>query len=227
MSGLKELVALIEQWAEDRNIINGTQPIDQAMKLFEEFGELAKNVAKDRDIKDDVGDVFVVLTNLCKQCNRSISDYLDREKFVASGIKVDVAFLGSELGAIATELYNNRGEGYFPEYAVSFAVTRLKNIAIQCNTTLEECVETAYNDIKDRKGLMYNGVFIKESDPSYKEASEKLGECSNAQAQEQADKASELVEKVILSATEKFVSEGGSMRDVLKGDIKAKLGELK
>lgn len=53
--------------------------------------------------------------------------------------------MGSELGAIATELYNNRGEDYFPEYAVGFAVMRLKNIAMQGETTLEECVETAYN----------------------------------------------------------------------------------
>ena len=37
------------------------------------------------------------------------------------------------------------------------------------------------------------------------------------------DKVSELVENVILTATEKFVSEGGSMRDVLKGDIKSKV----
>ena len=39
------------------------------------------------------------------------------------------------------------------------------------------------------------------------------------------DKVSELIENAILTATEKFVSEGGSMRDVLKGDIKAKLGK--
>ena len=51
------------------------------------------------------------------------------------------------------------------------------------------------------------------------------GKYSNTQAQERADKVSELVEKVILSTTEKFVSEDGSMRDVLKGDIKAKLGK--
>ena len=172
---LKGLVALIEQWAEDRNIINGTQPIDQSMKLFEEFGELAKNVAKGRDIKDDVGDVFVVLTNLCKQCNRSISDYLDKEKYIASGIKVDVAFLGSELGAIATELYNNRGEDYFPEYAVGFAVMRLKNIATQGGTTLEECVETAYNDIKDRVGVVINGTYIKSTDEAYQDALFALG----------------------------------------------------
>ena len=43
---MKELILKIEQWAEDRNIIKGSQPIDQAMKLFSEFGELADNVGK-------------------------------------------------------------------------------------------------------------------------------------------------------------------------------------
>ena len=30
------------------------------------------------------------------------------------------------------------------------------------NTTLEECLKVAYNDIKDRKGKMIDGVFVKE-----------------------------------------------------------------
>ena len=29
-------------------------------------------------------------------------------------------------------------------------------------TTLEECLEVAYNDIKDRKGRMVDGIFVKE-----------------------------------------------------------------
>lgn len=49
------------------------------------------------------------------------------------------------------------------------------------------------------------------------------GSYSNKQAQERADKVSEVVEKVILTATENFVSDGGDMRNVLKGDIKSKL----
>ena len=28
----------------------------------------------------------------------------------------------------------------------------------------EECLETAYNDIKDRKGRMVDGIFVKEGD---------------------------------------------------------------
>lgn len=33
--------------------------------------------------------------------------------------------------------------------------------------TLQECVQIAYDDIKDRKGILWNGVFVKESDLSY------------------------------------------------------------
>lgn len=34
----------------------------------------------------------------------------------------------------------------------------------QLNLDLKECVESAYEEIKDRKGKMINGVFVKESD---------------------------------------------------------------
>ena len=47
-SEMNELIQKIEQWATDRNIIKGSKPIDQAMKLFSEFGELADNVGKYR-----------------------------------------------------------------------------------------------------------------------------------------------------------------------------------
>lgn len=52
------------------------------------------------------------------------------------------------------------------------------------------------------------------------------GSYSNKQAQERADKVSEVVEKVILTATENFVRDGGDMRNVLKGDIKSKLDKV-
>ena len=40
----------------------------------------------------------------------------------------------------------------------------LINIAERNNLTLEECLMVAWEDIKDRKGRMVNGVFIKEGD---------------------------------------------------------------
>ena len=40
----------------------------------------------------------------------------------------------------------------------------LINIAHRSNLTLEQCMEHAYNDIKDRKGMMVDGIFVKEGD---------------------------------------------------------------
>jgi NTP pyrophosphatase (non-canonical NTP hydrolase) len=36
------------------------------------------------------------------------------------------------------------------------------NIMARNNLTIEECLEKAYNDIKDRKGKMVDGIFVKE-----------------------------------------------------------------
>ena len=38
----------------------------------------------------------------------------------------------------------------------------LINIAHRSNLTLEQCMQHAYNDIKNRKGRMVNGLFVKE-----------------------------------------------------------------
>lgn len=38
----------------------------------------------------------------------------------------------------------------------------LINIAVRNGISLEHCLEVAYDDIKDRKGTMVDGVFIKE-----------------------------------------------------------------
>jgi hypothetical protein len=37
-------------------------------------------------------------------------------------------------------------------------------MAMQLGVKIEDCIDSAYNEIKDRKGKLVNGVFIKESD---------------------------------------------------------------
>lgn len=54
-------------WAGDRNLIDGSNSRAQFIKLVEETGELAADLAKGRDVKDSVGDIMVVLTILARQ----------------------------------------------------------------------------------------------------------------------------------------------------------------
>lgn len=96
------LFRMIADWAEDRNLIKGSDSFRQLAKLAEEQGELAGGVCRGNRavILDSIGDMGVVLTILAEQQQ----------------------------------------------------------------TTIEECMIRAWNDIKDRKGRMVDGVFIKEGD---------------------------------------------------------------
>jgi NTP pyrophosphatase (non-canonical NTP hydrolase) len=41
-------------------------------------------------------------------------------------------------------------------------VVVLTNLAHLCDTSIEECIDAAYNEIKDRKGKMANGTYVKD-----------------------------------------------------------------
>lgn len=168
---MKELIDNIEQWAIDRNIIDGTKPIDQAMKLFSEFGELADNVGKGRDCRDDIGDVFVVLTIISAQTGHSISE-VDAPRWAEGSNKDLVLKLA---GSIVEFIEYKHNGNSFASGVLKRILNILNGIARNNKTSLEECVTIAYNDIKDRKGVVFNGIFIKESDEAYQEALVKLG----------------------------------------------------
>ena len=106
---LEDLEQLIVQWHEDRNLIKGSTDKDQFLKLIQECGELSDNLCKGNDIRDDIGDIIVVLINIARRNNLS----------------------------------------------------------------LQECMKVAYLDIKDRKGQMVDGVFVKESDLDLTQLGEK------------------------------------------------------
>lgn len=92
----------IRGWASDRNLIEGSTPERQFLKLIEEIGELGAGMARGNHlaVMDGIGDAFVVLTIL----------------------------------------------------------------AAQHGVDIEECIAAAWDEIKDRRGRMADGVFIKEGD---------------------------------------------------------------
>ena len=60
------------------------------------------------------------------------------------------------------ELSDNLCKGNSPIDDIGDCMVVLAIIAEQHNLTVNECLECAYNDIKDRKGMMVDGVFVKE-----------------------------------------------------------------
>lgn len=69
---------LIVNWAQDRNLIQGSTPEKQFIKLVEEMGELAEGLAKKRPGQtiDSIGDMGVILNILAAQLGTSFEDCL-------------------------------------------------------------------------------------------------------------------------------------------------------
>lgn len=70
---------LIRQWARERDLYFLGDNKTQLIKLMEEVGELSSATLKSNqeDIKDAIGDIVVVLTNLAELNNMHIEDCID------------------------------------------------------------------------------------------------------------------------------------------------------
>ena len=64
----------IKRWHHDRNLIDGSDDKSQFAKLIQEAGELSDNICKGNDIKDDIGDMIVVLINIAERNDVSLTE---------------------------------------------------------------------------------------------------------------------------------------------------------
>jgi hypothetical protein len=148
----------IAQWARDRNFPQGATVAQQDVKLFEEFGELCGGIARIgaaepgsekhaklmSQIKDGIGDVMVVMI---------VQTTIINDPTVWNVQIVSTKRRATRDLAIALAHH---------EYARARDILNLW--ATQYGLTLEECLAAAWEEIKDRKGQMVDGVFVKEGE---------------------------------------------------------------
>ena len=70
--------------------------------------------------------------------------------------------LGEEFGELFEGLA--KGNEALTKDAIGDCYVVLTILSQQLGFTIEECIEIAYDEIKDRRGKMVNGVFIKSDD---------------------------------------------------------------
>ena len=156
---MEELIKKVEQWSIERNL-NTADPNKQRLKLWEEFGELNAAIARDnrKDAIDAIGDMLVVMIIYKQQLGYG-SNYVFKPKqdnldFIGRLEDIDL------IDCIGHGIYDS---GSYIE-GLGMVVDNLTVLAYRLSTNLEECLAAAYDEIKDRRGKMVNGVFVKESD---------------------------------------------------------------
>ena len=164
----KELIGKIEQWAEDRNLVRGSSIKKQTLKMIEEFGELCGGVAKgQRDIiKDSIGDCFVVLTIINAQCrNESTEANANQSHLLEPTGHFRANSMEDALLRAAAKIGNFANKTTPPDdWDVNSLSNYLFLISQVANLDFWDCVQHAYEQIKDSKERMIDGVFVKEED---------------------------------------------------------------
>jgi hypothetical protein len=169
-----DVIGAIINWANDRNIIKGATPQVQYLKLVSEIGEFYGAMAINElvEIEDGIGDAVVVLTIIAVQCGLDAGQlFAERRKFYRGG-NVPLYSLVQSIGLLGDALA--KGNMKNVERNVGYAYGVLGVFAGQLAVGLEACAQAAYEQIKDRKGIMYEGVFVRSTDPDYANVVAKL-----------------------------------------------------
>lgn len=173
---MRQLIQQIEQWADDRNLINGSTPQKQMLKLMEEFGELCAGIAKNKPemTKDAIGDCVVVLTILNKQYDLE-NRFAEATELFQMPEEYEPDLIPLDLLVHSGELAINIATCEYPKSVTVRVIKTLQSGILKCfgsllalcydkKLSMQDCVQYAYNQIKDRKGKMIDGVFVKEDD---------------------------------------------------------------
>lgn len=180
---ISEHVDNIVRWAHERNIINGSTPQAQFVKLVEEAGEL-DSWKVEVDALDALGDCLVVSIILAAQLKTTALHTLldaarwdfsnDRNSkyrpFVFPHADTRPSVLGA-LGKVASTIARKNDAAFevalyefmlacVNEYCATFATHNRDG-------SVDKALSHAWNEIKDRKGVMLDGVFIKSTDARY------------------------------------------------------------
>ena len=165
MTQLKTLQTDIEQWAVDHNL-HTCDPQRQALKLIEEQGELASAIVRDNheETVDAIGDITVAAIVMAKQLNAPVDLWAAFERSTnVCDKEIDFyAGIGSLVGHVAdlTRFVNNK----YAYLRIEYVLTMVADIAHMLGIDYISAVQSAYDTIKDRKGKMVNGIFIKEGE---------------------------------------------------------------
>lgn len=170
----------VKGWSKERGILDNGKLETQITKFFEEFGEIATGISKNKPelIMDGIGDALVVLVNILELGKDKLSGEMTTAEIIEHGLQLQVDDVADvekhfddngyphHLYLHATEIFATafiRSDAGFDQ--LNWALYRLAKLALYYRLDIRHCFSLAWHEIKDRKGyLNADGIFVKEAD---------------------------------------------------------------
>lgn len=184
---MNDLINNVRLWFHAKGIIEKSNPLKQLEKTQEELTEtrdaaimlhqfdsefwqsLGEHGNKRHElynqIYDGIGDTMVTLIGVCEMWNKEISELVTNPTIEAyiNGLPADRIRILEELQSLLLRLYlfTATSNSEAARVTMGMMVGCLFALSEQYGTTLEECLQQAYDVISKRSGTMIDGKFVK------------------------------------------------------------------
>lgn len=168
---METLIDQIINWAEETNIIYGSNVEKETLRLVSKFGELTNFIDEADVCRDGIGQSIIEMIIICRmkhisldECLLSTSEITDHR---ITDPKLALIFIMRHVGELAENLTNNKDIKTEMGYLLIYLAALTKSL----NLSMRRCLEKAYRNIKKYKGIIFDGMFIDEADEKYQYAS--------------------------------------------------------
>lgn len=147
MKTIQELIPLIENWAKEKGLLVPENTPKQYLKFLEEVGETAHEILHENwdKAKLEFGDIAVTAIIISKQLKIELHPAISKFDNTV-GFELVVRYISSTT-------------------INKFFLFELSRLALGYKLDLTECLNLAWDKIKDRTGKTENGTFIKDNLP--------------------------------------------------------------
>lgn len=167
---MEKLIPRIITWAEERNIIHGSSIEKESLKLVYKCGQLTRFVDNQEDCKDSIGHCMLQMIILSRMQDLTLDQCLKHTKTIKDERVIDPNFTSllvfKTIGELAEKITDKKNI----QVEIGYLLIYLTALTTILNISIKECTEKAFNEIKNFKGIMFDGKFLAETDVGYESA---------------------------------------------------------
>ena len=157
---MENLIQQVISWAEDRNIVHGSDLEKETLKLVSKCGNLANYVAHDEVCTNAIGHCMIQMIIICRMRNINLNECIKSTKNISDQRVINSKFaallLFKNLGQLAENISTNKNINADMGYLLIYLTAVITSLQL----SMKECVEYSFIEIKDLQEIMFDGVLI-------------------------------------------------------------------
>lgn len=164
-------IAEIISWAENKNLIHGSNVKNETLNLISSFGNLSAHVQNGTDVCKTIGDCVISLIIICRMKDVSLLSTMEFTKDLKDIRVQDPAFaiiaMMKYVGELAFKVNNHKEVDKDIKLNIGYILIYLRALTQIYKFSLKDCLEEAFCEVRANTDMLYGGKFIAHSDSRY------------------------------------------------------------